>query len=78
MSSRFPEISEWTEATTLKTITVYKRMLRESGLFISGHFVVPQAPASFWCYFLRRKEIWFLEACLLNSDYRKKLLNDCK
>lgn len=78
LTSKYPEINEWSEKTMEKTITIYKRILRESGLLSNGQFNIPDMDNPFWCYFIKRNELWFPEACLLNNERRTILLKECQ
>lgn len=77
MSSTYPELDKLKSSTREKAISVYLRMLKEAGLLRNAILSPAQADDAFWCYFVEKNDPWFLEACLLKEDTRKRLIKSC-
>jgi len=74
----YTEVDSWTSTTQTKVITVYLRMIKESG-FVKNNSLSPvSTESSFWEYFIRKKELWFLEACFFNKVQRDKIIKEFK
>lgn len=73
-----PELSEWTEQTVRKCISVYLTMLRQAGLLAmnSKKFKHISLEEDFYEYFIKIEEIWFLEACFLSREKRDAILKN--
>jgi len=75
LSSSNESIDSWSESTKEKVLTVFIRMIKESGLLKGMEITRPQDTSSpFWKYFIQIGESWFLEACLLSKTEREKLV----
>jgi len=78
ISGNNPEVDQWADATKLKSITVYLRILREAGLLKENTFQKPSVNDNFWCFFIQRNDAWFLDACFVSLNQKKEIINNCK
>jgi hypothetical protein len=67
IASMDEDVGAWSELTKQKTITVYLRTLKESGLFKNEHLIKPtQTEPDLWEYFIKNGESWFPGACFVH------------
>lgn len=78
ISGNNPEVDSWTDATKLKSITVYLRILREAGLLKDNTLQKPPVDEHFWCYFVQKNDSWFMDACFVSITQKKDIINNCK
>ncbi len=69
------EIDKWSETTRIKAATVIIRILRESGILRKNKITPMEAPDSFWLFFVKQDDPWFLELCLLPQNRREQILD---
>ena len=77
MGNRFHNVSQWSDTTRRQIIDIYKRILRDVGFLKEESFVAPRMPDKFYCIFVKQRELWFLEACLVNQSDRERITNLC-
>lgn len=75
LSSMHEQIDSWSESTKRKLLTNYMRMLREAGLMQKNTLTKPVGVSDdFWKYYVKKGEVWFLEACFLSKQERENYL----
>lgn len=77
LSGKFDFFENLTESTRRKLVTVYRRMLTESGLVRGKSISSILLPDNFWCFFIELSDSWFLEACFLDPALRKTIKDNC-
>lgn len=77
MASTRPEVDKWATSTRKKLISVYLVMLKAAGMVKEMVLSPVHVEDNFWCYFIEKNDPWFLEACLLKEDTRKRLIKSC-
>lgn len=78
ISGNHQEVDQWTDATKLKSITVYLRIMREAGLLKGNTLQKIMVDDNFWCYFIQRNDTWFLDACFVSLTQKKEIIIKCK
>jgi len=78
ISGNNPDVDSWTDATKLKSITVYLRILREAGLLKENMLQKPNVDEQFWYYFVQINESWFMDACFVSLNQKKEIINNCR
>lgn len=72
------KVYNWTDQTKSKVISVYMRILKDIDMLDSKTFRLKSifvVDDSFFAYFIKAKEIWFLDACLLNPMAKKNIID---
>lgn len=72
-SNQHPEIDEWKESTLKKIGQVLFLMLKEVGIINRNRLRLVFLPDTFWLFFIRQGEGWFLEAMFLTREQRDLL-----
>lgn len=68
-------VDKWTDQTKRKTITVYLRILKEVKLLNTQNQLQPiHMENSFWQFFMSSRELWFLDACLLSTHEKERII----
>lgn len=77
ISGKADLVYNWTDSTKEKTISVYMRILKDIDLLSSKTLrLKPVAIAGdFWNFFVKLRELWFLDACLLNPITKKHIID---
>ncbi len=76
IATRDEQVDKWTDKTKRSTITVYMRMLKEITMSdTKNNLRSISLHESFWPFFIENREVWFLEACLLNADEKERIIN---
>jgi len=76
ISGKVDFVDNWTDSTKEKTISVYMRILKDIDLLNSKNLRLKSViiTADFWNYFVKQRELWFLDACLLNPIAKKNII----
>ncbi len=74
-AERHPEVDDWSESSWSKVRQVVLQMLRESGLLVENQLRKVNPPDGFWNRFVTVGDIWFLEACFLNEEERRRIVD---
>lgn len=77
LSASNPDVDSWSDQTKRKVITVYIRMLTETGFIINKRLNPIQVNDQFWCYFIQNNNKWFLDTCLIPNETKKRVQNIC-
>ena len=72
-SDKHHEIDEWSETTKAKMAQVALLMMKEVGINKNGKMQKVLLPDTFWEYFIKKGEGWFLEAMFLPKAQRDAL-----
>jgi hypothetical protein len=77
ISGKQDNVYHWSDTTKGKTISVYLRILRDIDLLEPITYRLKSATVlgDFWNYFIRQREIWFLDACLLPPFTKKNIID---
>lgn len=69
-------VYNWTDSTKEKTISVYMRILKDIDLLDSKTLRLKPVTivGDFWSFFVKLRELWFLDACLLNPIKKKHII----
>lgn len=69
-------VYNWTDTTKGKVISVYMKILKDIGLLDikSLRLKSLNMEDNFFIYFVKKRELWFLDACLLSSQTKKHLI----
>jgi len=76
IGARVDYVDKWTESTKGKTISVYMRILKDIDMLdqktlrLKSILIIGE----FWDYFVKQRELWFLDACLLNPIAKRNLI----
>ena len=73
-AERHPEVEDWSESSWSKVRQVVLQMLRESGLLVENKLRKVNPSDGFWNRFVTVGDIWFLEACFLNEEERRRIV----
>lgn len=77
IAGRDEKVYKWTDLTKSKVISVYMRILKDI------HLLEPKTNRlksilvtddSFFAYFIKAKDLWFLDACLLSAQSKKQII----
>ena len=71
------KVYNWTDLTKSKVISVYMRILKDIDMLDSKTFRLKSivvADDSFFSYFIKAKDLWFLDACLLSAQSKKQII----
>lgn len=74
-ADRHPEVDDWSESSWSKVRRVVLQMLRESGLLVEKKLRKVNPSDGFWNRFVTVGDIWFLEACFLNEEERRPIVD---
>ncbi len=76
ISGRVDFVDSWTDSTKEKTISVYMRILKDIELLNGKTLLLKSSTITgdFWNYFVKQRELWFLDACLLNPMAKKNII----
>ena len=77
LGNRFSNVAKWSDATRRQIIDIYKRIIRDAGFLKDEAFTAPRMPEQFYCPFIKQKELWFLEACMIGQSDRERIINLC-
>lgn len=77
LGNRFSNVAQWSDATRRQIIDIYKRILRDAGFLKEESFVAPRMSDQFYCLFVKQRDLWFLEACLVSQPERERITNLC-
>jgi len=77
LSANHQNVDKWTDQTKKKVISVYNVMLTQAGLIKNKTLTPIQTQEQFWCFFFNNDAKWFLDACLLYNESKKRLQNYC-
>ena len=73
-AQNYSEIDEWSETTREKAATVFIRILRECGILNNNQISRIEASNTFWYFFIKQGDPWFLELCLLPKERRESIM----
>ncbi len=71
------KVAKWSATTLKKVITSYVFMLEGAGLSTGSVFNKADVTPSFYCYFVKVGDLWALDAFLLKTHEKEKLIKDC-
>ena len=77
IAGRDEKVYNWTDLTKSKVISVYMRILKDINLLDPKTYRLKSiiiSDESFFSYFIKVKDLWFLDACLLSSQSKKQLI----
>lgn len=76
IAGRDEKVYNWTDLTKAKVISVYMRILKDIDMLDPKSFRLKSinSDEQFFSYFIKIKEVWFLDACLLNSQIKKQII----
>ena len=71
------KVYNWSDLTKAKVISVYMRILKDIDMLDPKSLRLKSVSADphFFSYFIKIKEAWFLDACLLNAQMKKQIIN---
>ena len=77
ISGKVDLVYNWTDSTKEKTISVYIRILKDIDLLNSKTLRLKSVTIAgdFWNFFVKHRELWFLDACLLNPIAKKNIID---
>ena len=77
ISGKVDLVYNWTNSTKEKTISVYIRILKDIELLNTRTLRLKSVTieGDFWNYFIKQRELWFLDACLLNPITKKNIMD---
>jgi hypothetical protein len=73
-ADRHTEVDGWSESSWQKVRQVILQMLRESGLLVESRLRKKNPSDGFWNRFVNVGDVWFLEACFLNEEERRRIV----
>ena len=78
ISGKVDLVYNWTNSTKEKTISVYIRILKDVELLNTRTLRLKSVAIAddFWNYFIKQRELWFLDACLLNPIAKKNIMDN--
>jgi hypothetical protein len=70
------KVYNWTDLTKSKLISVYMRILKDIDILDNKSLKLKSIKIedAFFHYFIKIKELWFLDACLLSSQTKKQII----
>jgi hypothetical protein len=70
-------VYNWKDQTKTKVISVYMNILKDIGMLntVNFHLQPIDLEDSFYSYFVQKRELWFLDACLLNIQTKKNIID---
>jgi len=71
-------VAKWSEETREQMVTIYKRILKETGFLKDDNLVLPRQPDEFYFAFVKNRETWFLESCFLSQSERERIVLNFK
>lgn len=76
IAGRDEKVYNWTDQTKAKVISVYMRILKDIDMLDPKSFRLKSVRPDdqFFSYFIKIKEVWFLDACLLSAQAKKQLI----
>lgn len=76
ISGRDDVVYNWTDNTKAKVISVYMKILKDIGMLNAKSYRLQSINLedSFYSYFVQKRELWFLDACLLNIQTKKHII----
>ena len=76
IAGRDEKVYNWSDLTKAKVISVYMRILKDIDMLDPKSFRLKSVNADphFFSYFVKIKEAWFLDACLLNAQMKKQII----
>lgn len=74
----YPEMENWSENTKEKTATVLIRILNEAGILKENRLIQSAVSDRFWVFFIKQRDPWFLELCLMPKNQRDKIMEIAK
>jgi hypothetical protein len=67
IASRNERVASWSETTFRKINIQYRKMIKDIGIYQGNNLVTPSGISNtFWDYFKKNNEAWFIEACFVN------------
>jgi len=78
IASKDESVDKWTDLTKGKVVSVYLNILKDIKILDAGinKLKAINAPNAFFKYFTKKQEQWFMDACLLDSQKKKKILEE--
>jgi hypothetical protein len=77
IAGRDEKVYKWTDLTKSKVISVYMRILKDINILDAKTYQLKSiivTDESFFGYFIKAKDLWFLDACLLSSQSKKQII----
>lgn len=77
IAGRDEKVYKWTDLTKSKVISVYMRILKDVNMLNPKTYRLKSiivSDESFFSYFIKAKDLWFLDACLLLSQSKKQII----
>lgn len=77
IAGRDEKVYKWTDLTKSKVISVYMRILKDVNMLDPKTYRLKSiivSDESFFSYFIKAKDLWFLDACLLLSQSKKQII----
>lgn len=77
IAGRDEKVYKWTDLTKSKVISVYMRILKDINILDPKTYRLKSiiiSDESFFSYFIKAKDLWFLDACLLSSQSKKQII----
>ena len=76
IGGRDEKVYNWTDQTKAKVISVYMRILKDIDMLDPKSFRLKSINIcqDFFSYFVKIKEVWFLDACLLSAQTKKQII----
>ena len=77
IAGRDEKVYKWTDLTKQKVISVYMRILKDVNLLDPKTYqlkTIVVSDESFFAYFIKVKDLWFLDACLLSAQSKKHII----
>lgn len=77
IAGRDEKVYKWTDLTKQKVISVYMRILKDVNLLDPKTYqlkTIVVSDESFFAYFIKAKDLWFLDACLLSAQSKKHII----
>lgn len=76
ISGKEDAVYNWTDNTKTKVISVYMKILKDIGMLNSKSYRLQSINLenSFYSYFVQKRELWFLDACLVTIQTKKNII----
>jgi len=77
IAGREDKVYKWTDLTKSKVISVYMRILKDINILDPKTYRLKSitiSDESFYSYFIKVKDLWFLDACLLSAPQKKQII----
>jgi hypothetical protein len=77
IAGRDEKVYKWTDLTKTKVISVYMRILKDINILDPKTYRLKSiivSDDSFFSYFIKAKDLWFLDACLLSAQSKKQII----